>query len=281
MPEAPGPPAAERRHALPRDHDVAAHLAHASEDHAGPAVELERDPARVADGEHHLVVRRQRLGLALGQHAVDDLDAVRLHGHPAALARLQVSTRPAACAGAAVPAAAGVPEGGGYTFRLGIGASVSGGAAGVAVAAAWLGPRSPRPEIRHDGRGGEQRDHETRARAERPAAAPPPRVRSPLPAEREEVLGDRALGIEAEVDRILAHERTLEESAREDVHAIGLERLQEAHADLRGLGHIAKLDAAQLALTAQSFTEGRQPASGRNVVSTGSFRAIWPRNSGF
>ena len=89
------------------------------------------------------------------------------------------------------------------------------------------------------------------------------------------------LGIEAEVDRILAHERTLEEAPREDVHTIGLERLQEAHADLRRLGDVAKLDATQLALAAQSFTEGRQPASGRNVVSTGSFRAIWPRNSGF
>jgi hypothetical protein len=153
----------------------------------------------------------------------------------------------------------------------------------VAVAAASLGAACPpRPEIRHGARGGDQRDHVGHAHARgRRRRLHDRGCGRGLPAEREEVLGDGALGVEAEVDRILAHERTLEEAAREHVHAVGLERLQEAHADLRGLGHVAQLDTAQLALAAQSFTEGRQPASGRNVVSTGSFRAIWPRNSGF
>ena len=141
----------------------------------------------------------ERLRLALGQHAVEHLDAVGLHGHPAVLARLQVSTRPAGCAGAAATGG-----GGGYTGSEG---NVQarrrrerrgdGGAGGGGRRAS---DRSPAARATPATATAASSAHVEAADARAaPAAAPPPQALRRLPAVGEDELGHRALGVEAEV----------------------------------------------------------------------------------
>src|SRR5206468_9075212 len=69
-------------------------------------------------------------------------------------------------------------------------------------------------------------------------------------------LGDHAVGVEAQVFRVLAYEGAREDAAGQDVYPVLLQRLQEAHADLGGVRDLAQVDAAQLAFTAEVLTEG-------------------------
>ena len=69
-------------------------------------------------------------------------------------------------------------------------------------------------------------------------------------------LRHQPLGVEAEVLRVLAHERAREDAAGQDVDAVLLEGLQEADADLGRVRHLAQIDSAQLAFAAEVLTEG-------------------------
>ena len=80
-------------------------------------------------------------------------------------------------------------------------------------------------------------------------------ARRRLAAVRVHELRHQPLGIEAEVFRVLAHERAREDPAGQDVDAVLLEGLEEADADLRRVRHLAQIDPAEFPFAAEVFTE--------------------------
>jgi hypothetical protein len=76
-------------------------------------------------------------------------------------------------------------------------------------------------------------------------------ARRRLAAVRVHELRHQPLGIEAEVFRVLAHERAREDPAGQDVDAVLLEGLEEADADLRRVRHLAQIDPAQFPFAAE------------------------------
>jgi hypothetical protein len=55
--------------------------------------------------------------------------------------------------------------------------------------------------------------------------------------------------------RVLADERSREHPARQEIQTVLLERLQEANADLGGVGDLAQADGAKLPFPAKAVTE--------------------------
>jgi hypothetical protein len=76
-----------------------------------------------------------------------------------------------------------------------------------------------------------------------------------------EEFGDQPIRVEPEVSRVLPNECARKETSRQDVHAVVLERLQEASADLGRLGHVAQADAAELAFATEAFAKRRHARS--------------------
>ncbi len=85
-------------------------------------------------------------------------------------------------------------------------------------------------------------------------------------AQRCQIVGDSLFFVEADLAGIGAHEAFIEDSARELVEMLVLQRAQHAGTDLGGIGDGVELDAAFLAPLAKFFSERSQrlaPAEGK------------------